>query len=371
LDKHLHIVCFDVPYPADYGGVIDVFYRIKALHSFGVQIHLHCFEYGRGRQNELNKYCVEVNYYKRYTGFKGLSITIPYIVKSRANKSLLTALSRDDHPILLEGIHTTYFLFTGDLKHRKVFVRLHNVEFEYYKHLSSDENSFFKKCYYKNESRLLKNYEKKIANAATLLPISKKDEFVYKKLFISKNINYLPAFTNSTSVNIKEGYGKYCLYHGNLTIAENEKSVIWLIESLGETGIPIIIAGKNPSDRLRNKIGDHKNITLIINPGVDKMYNLIQNAGVNILPVKNAAGIKIKLLNALFTGRHCLTDSGAVKGTSLEQYCEIAETEMDFIDKIKKLFEIPFTQTDIEKRKGLLKEFDNIQNAEMLMTWIY
>ena len=30
-DHHLHIIAFNVPYPANYGGVIDVFYRIKAL----------------------------------------------------------------------------------------------------------------------------------------------------------------------------------------------------------------------------------------------------------------------------------------------------------------------------------------------------
>ena len=30
-ENHLHIISFDVPYPANYGGVIDVFYRVKAL----------------------------------------------------------------------------------------------------------------------------------------------------------------------------------------------------------------------------------------------------------------------------------------------------------------------------------------------------
>ena len=29
----VHIVSFNVPYPADYGGVIDVFYKLKSLHS--------------------------------------------------------------------------------------------------------------------------------------------------------------------------------------------------------------------------------------------------------------------------------------------------------------------------------------------------
>ena len=76
LDKHLHIVCLDIPYPADYGGVFDLFYKITALHKHGIKIHLHCFEYGRGKQDELNKYCEEVNYYKRKAGLKGFSVKV-------------------------------------------------------------------------------------------------------------------------------------------------------------------------------------------------------------------------------------------------------------------------------------------------------
>ena len=63
-DYHLHVIAFDVPYPANYGGVIDVFYRVKALSEAGVKVHLHCFEYGRGEQ-EILKRCYEVKYYKR------------------------------------------------------------------------------------------------------------------------------------------------------------------------------------------------------------------------------------------------------------------------------------------------------------------
>ena len=56
-EQRLHIVSFDVPFPPNYGGVVDVFYKIRALHKLGVKIHLHCFEYGRGEQKELDKYC--------------------------------------------------------------------------------------------------------------------------------------------------------------------------------------------------------------------------------------------------------------------------------------------------------------------------
>ena len=60
MEKHLNIVSFNVPWPANYGGVIDVFYKIKALHDIGVKVILHCFEYGRPQAKELENYCEKV-----------------------------------------------------------------------------------------------------------------------------------------------------------------------------------------------------------------------------------------------------------------------------------------------------------------------
>ena len=37
-DLHIHIVSFDIPYPANYGGVIDVFFKAKFLAEKGVKV---------------------------------------------------------------------------------------------------------------------------------------------------------------------------------------------------------------------------------------------------------------------------------------------------------------------------------------------
>ena len=52
-EKYLHIITHDVPWPADYGGVVDLFYKMKTLHQAGVKIHLHCFVNKRPPQDEL------------------------------------------------------------------------------------------------------------------------------------------------------------------------------------------------------------------------------------------------------------------------------------------------------------------------------
>ncbi len=64
-NKIIHLVSFNIPYPPDYGGVMDVFYKIAALKKQGVGIILHCFSYGRTLSRTLERECLRVHYYRR------------------------------------------------------------------------------------------------------------------------------------------------------------------------------------------------------------------------------------------------------------------------------------------------------------------
>ena len=118
VELHTHVISFDVPFPADYGGVIDVFYKVRALHEAGVKVHLHCFEYGRPPQQELHRYCEEVYYYSRQNAKSMLFNTLPYIVLSRQSEELKQRLLKDNYPILFEGLHSTFYLSDPDLATR-------------------------------------------------------------------------------------------------------------------------------------------------------------------------------------------------------------------------------------------------------------
>lgn len=373
LEKHLHIVSFDVPFPADYGGVIDVFYKIKALHELGVKIHLHCFEYGRGQRKELEDYCAEVHYYNRKSGHHGFSNKLPYIVCSRSDDGLLKNLLKDDYPVLLEGIHCTYFLNNERLAHRKVLLRLHNVEYRYYKNLFHQERSLPKKIYYLNESRLLKKYEHAIAYNVPVLAISQQDAISFHDELGLNEISYLPVFHPVEQVGCMEGLGCYCLYHGNLSVAENEAAVIWLLKNVfNELKLPFVIAGKKPSTRLQKLAHKHSHTCLVADPGEQEMVDIICKAQINILPSFNNTGIKLKLLNAVFNGRHCVASKNAVALTGLETECYLAQTADDFKQWIAQLYEKPFTWSLIKEREALLLEsFDNRKNAQQLIASIW
>lgn len=367
-NKKLHIVCFDVPYPADHGGMFDLFFKIVSLHKMGVEITLHCFEYGKGKQNELKNYCAEIYYYKRRTGIKGISLKLPYIVSSRKSKLLIANLRRDNDPILLEGTHTSYIAYRHIFPERKILYRLHNIEHIYYYNLFRTETNFFKKLYYWIEAAMLKNYERKVLkNVSVVLPVSKKDTDQIRGISLMTKVHYLPVFLPFQRVNILDGQGSYCLYHGNLSIAENVKAVVWLANKMDTDHCSLIIAGRNPSAWL-TKFLRTKKIKLIANPSDEELLHLIQHAHINIVLSFNETGIKLKLLNALFHGRYCIANEAAIPDAEFKKFCDIISSEENIMSHISLLTDKPIDVHKIEARKEfLLSNFDNLNNALQLI----
>jgi galactitol-specific phosphotransferase system IIB component len=368
-EKHLHIVTHDVPWPADFGGVVDLFYTIKTLHQNGVKIYLHCFVNKRPPQKELNKYCEAVYYYERQTKLSHFSFRLPFIVNTRKSNELLRNLQKDNHPILLEGIHCTYHLYAGKLTNRIVLLRLHNAEFEYYHHLSMHEKNPFRKFYYHHESKLLKKYENQLAKKVTIAAVSNHDVNVYQQLFSAKNISHLPVFLPYLTAVGKQGNGCFCLYHANLSINENEEAAIWLLQNVfNDIEVPFVIAGKNPSEKLAFLAQAHAHTCLVANPTDKELHEMIAKAQINILPSFNNTGVKLKLLNALYNGRHCLVNKAGVEGSGLDAICTIAEDADDFKTAIKYLYATPYAIEENEKRQQLLQLlYDNQKNADKII----
>ncbi len=363
----LHIISFDIPYPPNYGGIIDVFYKIKSLSQLGIKIHLHCFEYNKPQTNELLKYCTKVTYYKRKTGLKSFFQTKPYIVTSRANLYLLENLLLDENPILFEGLHTTYFLNFEELKNRQKFVRTHNVEHEYYKYLA-DLEKFYNptKYYFYSEALKLKSYESILSKSDQILAISQNDFEYFNSNY--QNVNLIPAFHQFENVESTSGKGNYMLYHGKLSVGENINACLYLINNIFcKLKLPVVIAGFNPHQSIYQAVSKLKNCKIVANPSLDEMHKLIVNAQISVLPTFQNTGIKLKLLHSLFAGRHCIVNSPMVENTGLESVCHVKNSPEEMISAIKFLFDKDFSTEMIESRKSILAEkFSNLENAKKI-----
>jgi hypothetical protein len=369
----LNIVSFDIPYPANYGGVIDVFYKVKELHKKGIKIHLHCFEYGRQKSSELEKYCEKVYYYPRKTGFLNNLSSLPYTVKSRISTELEKNLLSNDFPILFEVLHTCYLLDSPALKNRFKIFRHSNIEHDYYRHLAASEKNIFKRFYLQAEARKLEKFERILEHADLILAVSQSELKYFRDAFPKAKSEYLPSFHPNSEVTVKEGKGDFILYHGNLGISENYQAVEWLTRNVfSKTNYPVKIAGLNPPEFLKALCKNYANVELISSPAETEMRDLIGNAHIHLLYTEQGTGLKLKLLNVLHAGRFILCNSKMLEGTDIRssQTIAVCNTPHDFQTAIESCFKQYFSHELSEDRKSQLGVFSNDKNAEKLIGFL-
>ena len=374
LPMFLHIISFDIPYPANYGGVIVIFNQIKALHAEGVKILLHCFQYGdRQPQTELEKYCQEVYYYPRSRSPFYQIHLLPFIMRTRAKRALIKRLRKDQHPILFQGMHTSALVWHKRFRARQKLVQMHNIEWQYYESLAqlTPPARVFQKLYYFIESIKLQRIEPKVVlHADEIITISTNDEAYYREM--KANTHYIAAFHANQAVESLPGRGQYMLYHGKLSVPDNERAAIWLIEEVGsKMDVPFLVAGMEPSPELRALIARYDHIELVENPDERRMQDLIAKAHINLLVSFQVSGIKLKLLNALFQGRFCIVNDEMVSGTGLAKLCYVRNSGPAIRQTIEALINAPFEPGRAEERRALLEaDFSNAANARKFMELI-
>ena len=363
--QHVHIIAFDVPSPPDYGGVIEVYYKIESLVKAGIKVHLHSFIYGRQVSKRLAEMCEQVHYYPRKLNPLKLLDSKPFIVVTRSDESLLRNLVKDDYPIIFEGLHTCFFLAHPMLRERKKVVRLHNIEHEYYNGLAALEQRRLKKWYFNREAKRLDFFERVLDFADIIACISEGDFSNYRQLFGSK-VHYLPCFHGNKEIRTEVGTEKFLLYHGNLSINENVVSVDFLMTVFGNKTYKIVIAGKHPSKQLEKQLSIYPNFKLVKNPNNAEMSRLLKTAHIHLLPFQIQCGAKIKLVNALFNGKFIITNSKGYDNTL--NTISYANTEKEWLEVANRMYGMEFSTQDMEDKTAFLnKTFNNELNIQKLI----
>jgi hypothetical protein len=216
----------------------------------------------------------------------------------------------------------------------------------------------------------LKRFEKVLLQADYIAAISESDKEYFLKNY-GKTFLMPPCHPND-EVKIEEGKGVFILYHGNLSVRENDEAARFIVEKIAPfINFDFIIAGKNPSKSLKELVSRFQNIQIISNPGDDRLNQLIATAHINLLPTFQSTGFKLKLLNALFNGRFCIGTPQLTEGTGLDELCITLNSDQEMISEINNLLAEDFTLEMIETRKEKLnKDFSNQAIVSKLVTLI-
>jgi len=225
------------------------------------------------------------------------------------------------------------------------------------------------KFFFLTESLKLKCFEKKLRHASKILPVSVTETGYFSNKY--GNTEWLGAFHGNTGVSSSPGKGKYILLHGNLSIRENEKAVIYALKKvLRSIDFQVIVAGKNPSRQLAEKIKKNPGVILVESPPEDQLNHLIAEAHINLLISFYPSGLKLKMINALHKGRFVVANPPVVYGTGLEGIVYTGKDEDELNQLIKELLRKEPDVSMIEKRRVLLEKYSNrtnIQNLKRIM----
>jgi hypothetical protein len=347
-----------------------MYFKIKALHELGCKVHLHAFTYGdRNPSPELDKITESVQYYPRESIHGALLSGLPYIISSRASKSLERRLTAESFPVFFDGLHCAAFLDSPGLKDRIKILRLHNIEWQYYRALAKHSSALHMRMHYQLEWRKLRKFETgNLKNATNLLPISERDTDYFRSIYGDKVIR-IPPFHKFRDVRIKTGKGDFVLFHGDLSVAENQRAVYTLIKDVfSKIPYKVVIAGRKPPPGLKKMIETIPNIVLKADVSSQEMQTLMEQAQIQVVHVLQTAGFKVKLLYAMFTARNCLCNTAGIVEHAFEPFVKIYNNPSEMIDLIESGMQQQITEEVIAtRRKALFPAYDNLENARRIL----
>ena len=362
----LHIVSLDNPFPPVYGGIIDIFYKIQALHRNGCEIYLHCFVDTVPESNpELEAIVAKVFYYPKTKSIFGILSMTPFSVKTRTSSELSRNLHRIVAPVLFESLKPTAVLSEMTNFPEKKILRMQNIEHDYFNGIAHSETNFFKKALYFAESLKYKNYEPRIKAFDDILSLSVHETDYIRKKF--GNATYIPLFHGNDIVAPLSPFGNHAVYNGDLNTADNRRALDFIISVFKEINdYPLVIAVRDRHHFVRKLIGKAENITLAKPDNYNHLKQFLADAHINIMFSYQSTGTKLKLVNALHNSRHCLINENMVDDPEIIKLCTLATDKKGFIAAIQNLRHIAYD--DFENRKRVVGEiYDDQKNARKLM----
>jgi len=169
------------------------------------------------------------------------------------------------------------------------------------------------------------------------------------------------------------GRSDFILYHAKLSVKENELAALYLTRHVFPRLAPArcIIAGMNPTPTLLREAACHAHISVEANPTSERMDSLIREAQIHLLVTFQGTGLKLKLLNSLFAGRHVVVNPTMLAGSGLDSLCHIGATPDELVDTCRRLMDVPFRDAELDaRRRLLLPAFSNEAQARRLLEMI-
>lgn len=350
----------ELPYPANTGGRIVVYNRLKQFYKAGNEIRLIAIadDIDEVNNKDLEKICNEVTVFNR--GRHKLSNLIksvkkPYCVASRTfgkiNKIIKKYVADGKCEVIICEFPQMTANIMGLKKGNNVrcVLSLHNIESDSMASLASGMPKGMKRRIYAFEAMRLRKLEDKIASSGifdAVCFVSENDMDIFKSRYTSFNGDLWISPIGADRHQISEkAAGNNIICVGKMNYSPNISGVKWLATKvmprvLEEYSDAVLyIVGKDPADEVKNLANEH----VIVTGTVDSVEIYYKNASVAALPIFNGGGVKTKLIEASSYGVPIVSTTFGVLGTVFgsEEEIILADSETDFAEGIVRCLRNP------------------------------
>ena len=348
-----------VPWPLNEGGTIGIYNFTRAYAELGHEVVIYCLD-GKKHNTPVIEAQEELSKYARVL-IQPLNtdvVTKDALLHLLQNKSynvsrfydadfeskIIELLQSEKFDVIqVEGTFVGPYIHTIRKYHTGVIaLRMHNVEYEIWERLASNERNPFKKYYQRILAKQLKKYE------ASLLPmvditatVTDDDGQKFKALHPTGEYCTIPAGIDLDVWKYTPSDSFKRFYHiGSMEWHANAEAVNWYMDKVhslicledNEYGLHLAGKGiKTPSFASHAQLSIHAN--------VPDAYAFVAQNDVCVVPLWSGSGIRLKILEALAAGKLVISTTIGAQGIQYTdgEHLVIADTPLAFLAVYKRL----------------------------------
>lgn len=348
--KTILVVSPDFPFPANHGGKLDIWGRVKVLNELGFRIQLLYTSFEEATVDQIKeamKYVDKVIYCKRMKLLRVFFSFLPYQIQSRSLLRIIDLKNQYFDFMLLENHYVASVLKNQTVQVGHKILRIQNDERHYYFQLAKSERSLLRKIFFISEALKMGLVDNSIIiDSHNLLFISNEEFQKYGAKYPKLNSEFLPPPFNTTDLHeFKNVQKKNVLFLGSLFMSNNKEAIEWYVNNVHpllsfDSEYQFVIAGNSKGltmPWLEKILNRYKNIIYFDTP--DDLFPIYRNSMVFVNPMHHGAGVKLKTIEAIKYGLPLVTTTKGNEGTGLinNEHVLISNDPLKFSENIRSL----------------------------------
>ena len=291
----------------------------------------------------------------------------PLVMRKHFRKDYLATMCRLVREERFDLVHcewTHYGAYVRELPSYPRFLCSHNIEAMPWERLYEHEENRIKRPFLYLEWQKMLRFEKEVCGKFDhIAAVSEDDRAKFRDLYGCKSVTLIPNGVDVGYYNfaLPDLAKKSLVFSASLDAFVNQDAAVYFMESIfprileRDSGVKVMFLGKDPPSSLRKYASEQVTLT----GTVDDVRPYLSRSSVCIVPIRVAAGSRIKILEAMAAGLPVVSTPEGAEGLEVVagEHILIARNEDEFAGcAIRLLNDNSLVQSLTTKARRLVEE---------------